>query len=126
MAEVCNNIGKDLTSSSSTKQQQTSNSSTQRKNLLKRSASPIDLNSSSIKKQTTCQPSLFDSLAYQQLNSNLSLFSQYPLNYPSYSLSLFSSPFIYNWPHTNQLSRQNLSTNLHLFEEPSFKPFYYP
>ena len=116
LAEVCNNIGKELTFSPSTKQQK-SNSSFQRKSLLKRSASPIDSNSSSTKKQSTCQPSLFDSLVSQQFNSNLSLFSSYPWNSPS----LFSTPFIYNWAHSYELS-----ANRHLLDQSSFKPFYYP
>jgi hypothetical protein len=101
MAQACNNIGKELSSSSFSP----TISLKQRKKSLKRSA-PTNCSSSSTKKSFVPQSSfMFDSLFYHHLNKTNSLLSTSSFNYsPSFHRSsylmdsiLSSPPFVCNW-----------------------------
>jgi hypothetical protein len=94
MAQACNNIGKELSSSSFSP----TISLKQRKKSLKRSA-PTNCSSSSIKKSFVPQSTfMFDSLFYHHLNKTNSLLSTSSFHRSSYLMdSILSSPFVCNW-----------------------------
>jgi hypothetical protein len=141
MAQACNNIGKELSSSpSSSWKQRKSNSPQERKKSLKRPA-PTSCSSSPApptKKSSIPQSSfMFDSLYSHHLNKiysspstfDLSLLSTTPLNYSAFSPifprssylmdSILSSPFVCNWMNStisDGFCGKRFTNHIHLLE----------
>lgn len=128
MAQACNNIGKELTSlsSSSSSKQRKINSTMEGKKSLKRTH-PTHFNSSPPTKKTfICQPSIsvFDSFISPNFNPTLNL-SSFSNTTNSFNYSPFSPmfpqssylPFIYNW--FNSMYSDQLTEKSFPFFEPS-------
>lgn len=128
MAQACNNIGKEITSSIS---EQKSSSLLEEKKSLKRTI-PTSSISSSAKKISSSSSYTFNSLFYQQLNKrfsspifdysllstmNSSAFSP-TIPRTSYLMDsiLSSSPFVCNWIESNRFCGKRFTNHYYLLE----------